>query len=155
MLTLNLLTFAVAPDVELRTQMAIDLIRSEEPDLVALQEVAQSSAVANRALVIAEATGYTFVWTPTEVDEDADYHGGPAVLSRWHITSQRIIDLPYLDFEGQVIRRAIQITADTPLGSIHLVGTHTTTSPDDERQVGQAAVGAESLLEVAGANPSF
>jgi len=154
-LTLNLLTFAVGPDVDLRTQMAIDLIRQEGPDIVALQEVAESSEVANRAEVIASATGYHFVWTATETDENADYHGGPAVLSRRPIDSQRIVDLPHLDFEGEVIRRAIQITAETPAGVVRFVGNHTTTNSDSQKKTDQVVAGVVGALADETASPLF
>ncbi len=154
-LTFNLLTFAVGPEVDVRTQMAIDLINKERPDLIALQEVAESSNTANRARVISEATGYFFVWTATEIDKDADYHGGPAVLSRWPITSKRIVDLPHLDFDGEVVRRAISITSETPAGDVRFVGTHITTNSDPTRQADQVVEGVRGLLGDSAPSPLF
>lgn len=154
-LTVNLLTFAVAPDEEARTQIVIDLIRRENPDLIALQEAGQSQQIENRAEVIAAATGYHFVWTSIGVDIDADYQGGPAVLSRWPILSQEIIALPHLSADGVVERKAIRVTSDTPMGAVNLVGIHTTPEPDEQHQIDQAVEGAELLARSLDQLPGF
>tara|TARA_R110002096_G_scaffold44526_4_gene120037 strand:+ start:19748 stop:20626 length:879 start_codon:yes stop_codon:yes gene_type:complete len=154
-LTLNLQTFAANPAVEVRTEMVIKYLRSEMPDLVALQEAAQSSEVENRAEAIAAAAGYEYVWTSADMNEPQDYRGGTAVLSRWPITQKEIVDLPFLGVEGEYQSRAILITADTPVGKVKMVGVHVTTIEAEDLKARQTIAGAALLVSALGAMPGF
>lgn len=154
-LTLNLQTFAANPAVEVRTEMVIKYLRSEMPDLVALQEAAQSSEVENRAEAIAAAAGYEYVWTSADMNEPQDYRGGTAVLSRWPITQEEIVDLPFLGVEGEYQSRAILITADTPVGNVKMVGVHVTTIEAEDLKARQTIAGAELLVGALGQMPGF
>ena len=154
-LTLNLQTFAANPAVELRTALVIDYLRLESPDLIALQEAAQSSEVSNRAQVIAAAAGYEYVWTSADSNEPLDYMGGTAVLSRWPIESQEIEDLPYLGLEGEYQARAIRITSQTPIGQVNFVGVHVSTIDAGNLKMDQTIAGANLLLKAQQALPGF
>lgn len=135
--------------------MVIDFLRVEAPDLVALQEAAQTTEIANRAQVIAEAAGYEYVWTSADMGEPEDYKGGPAVLSRWPIASQTIEDLRFDGRPGEYQSRAIRIVASSPFGPIAFVGVHVTTIDADNLQRDQILGGASLLLQEEHDQPSF
>src|SRR5687767_8494801 len=65
-LTMNLKTpLPSDASVDQRTQLVAQLIATEQPDVIALQEVTQSGSLANRAEVLGALTGYAWQWRRT------------------------------------------------------------------------------------------
>src|SRR5689334_22489162 len=65
-MTMNLRT-ALPSDatVDQRTALVAQLIETEHPDVVALQEITESLTMMNRGQALADATGYAWTWKLT------------------------------------------------------------------------------------------
>jgi len=139
-------------DVDERTQIVIDAINADQPDLIAMQEVVDSNSVPNRAEFIAAATGYHFVW---EQEYSAViYDEGIAVLSRWPILESEAIELPHLDlilFQRKVLRAQV----DAPQGPVDLYCTHMTVGGSEEQSADQAKAAFDFISARAGTTPAF
>lgn len=139
--------------VDERTQIVADLINEEQPDFVALQEVAESSTVSNRGEALTDATGYAIAW---EVTHDWSlYSEGPAVLSRHPIVWSGSVDLPHTDFFGTVQRKAVGVTAATPYGDVTFVSSHNTLDEDEGVQADQAAAAYDFVVQHTTGLPAF
>ena len=96
-----------------------DLIESQDPDIVVLQEVGRGWPIAGQAddlEWLARRLDMSYVWAPA-----ADGQFGNAILSRYPLTLDRIVRLPY--GEGPQERTAVGVTmgTDPPL---FVVGAH-------------------------------
>ena len=121
--TLNLQSGIVSSfTVDTRTQLVIDLIDNLQPDFVALQEVAQSLTLTNRAEVIAQATGYSWDWEIT--DDSLLGEEGVGVLTRGALVSREVIVLPNPKSFGSIVRVALGVTATTESGDVRVFSTH-------------------------------
>ena len=91
-MTVNLLTFVTGGSADERTQMVADAVIQRQPDVVALQEIAQSLTVSNRAEALAQLTGYAWGWQ--QAHDFGLYQEGTGYLSRWPVawTESRIGD---------------------------------------------------------------
>lgn len=112
----------VGPDGRRDMQRVVDLIRGQEPHVVALQEIdsrrRKASQVDAFAYLEEELGGHAHS-SRLMRGPGGDY--GHAVISRWPMSEARYHDLSYRQREP---RAAIEITAHTPRGPLHLVATH-------------------------------
>lgn len=151
--TINLQTFVLAGNAEERTQIVADAINALEPDVVALQEVAQSLTEDNRGEVLADLTGYQLAWS---IAHDAGvYQEGTAVLSRWPMTWQETVELPHGDLGGQAKRLTVGAGIDTPYGPVSFFSSHATLDSDEEKKADQAAASHALVLAHDGGEPAF
>ena len=153
-LTINLQNaWASSDHVNERTQIVIDFINTNLPDVVALQEVVETSSIPNRAEVIAAATGYEWRWhvthSPVVFDE------GVGLLSRWSIVWSDHADLPHLDLGGICTRATIGAHVDAPLGQLAIFSAHLTVDPDETVKADQAAAAYAFVEANTGPGPTL
>ena len=146
--TLNLLNpsnpLSPSADVEIRTQIVIDAMLDEQPDLVAFQEVVDSGTVPNRAEFIANATGYEWAWQKEY--SLVIYDEGIAVLSRTPILETESIELPHKDlvlFTRYVLGARVESSA----GPIDFYCTHMTVGGSEQESADQAAAAWAFITE--------
>ncbi len=154
--TLNLLNpsnpLSSSADVNVRTQLVIDAINAEQPDLIAFQEVVSSASVPNRAEFIANATGYEWAW---QMEYSAViYDEGIAVLSKWPIVDTASVELPHKDLV-LVTRFALGARVTTPAGPVGFYSTHMTVGGSEEQSADQAAKAYEFITQRSGTTPAF
>jgi endonuclease/exonuclease/phosphatase family metal-dependent hydrolase len=135
-LTVNLKT-ALPSDstADQRTALVAALIDAEQPDVVALQEITQSSSMANRGEVIASATGYALAWRETH--QLGIGQEGIGILTRGTIAWHDDKDLPHTELA--VLNRAVIGARVTVEGrSIELFATHLTVAGNVTDRADQA-----------------
>lgn len=137
-------------ELEPRLAMTIEQLRALAPDVVALQESSVTRRRGDVAARIAVALGLTHVHArATERVFGLRFLGrlivgvlgfveGPAVLSRFPITSAETIDLPRCQRRVDP-RVALRAEVRTPIGPITVVSTHTTRDDCQTRRVAELA----------------
>jgi endonuclease/exonuclease/phosphatase family metal-dependent hydrolase len=154
-MTVNLLTFITAGEAEARTAMVAQAINELEPDVVALQEIAESYDTSNRAEALAQATGYEWGW---EVAHDFGlYKEGTGFLSRWPVSWTDAITLPHGDLGGTVDRVTLGAGVQTPQGDIAFFSSHATLDSNESHKADQALAtwGLMNDHAPAGSMPAF
>lgn len=139
-------------DVEGRTQIVADLINAELPDLVALQEVTQNLTFANRAEVLAELTGYEWIWI--RAYNAVLFEEGIAVLARGTIGWSDDTDLPHPDL-SLFERRVLGVSAETEEGTATVYVTHMTTADNQTEKADQALTIWDFIAETLPGGPVF
>ncbi|HMR10775.1 MAG TPA: endonuclease/exonuclease/phosphatase family protein [Polyangiaceae bacterium] len=136
MVSFNLLHgFPSFTDLDKRTQMVIDYIKTQQPDIIAVQEVGRTPTLENRAKIIATAVGYHWDF---EVASGVGFvfEEGPGVLSRWPISSRKPLQLPHVN--GFEVRKALRVRIQSPFGGIDVTSTHLTTQDPENIKADQA-----------------
>jgi endonuclease/exonuclease/phosphatase family metal-dependent hydrolase len=121
-----------------------EIVRSSRSDIVMLQEVdnrTRRSGGVDQLSRLRELTGFHGVFGKT-----IDYDGGEygiGILSRWPITSWRLIQLPVEIADSAAraryeARGALAATIADPSGNIRVVNTHLDASRSDSNRVQQA-----------------
>ena len=130
----------VGLDFQRSEKRIADVIRSFDPDIVALQELdlgRRRSGSVDQAKIIAEELGFDRFFFP--VMRRAEEHYGDAILSRWPMQRKITMELPsekaFLFRENRGAQRA---EIATPSGRLNVVNTH-------------FGLGAAERLEQAGA----
>ena len=140
--TFNLRNGAIEGDVEPRSQIVIDAINAETPDLLCFQEVVQTNSIENVAASIAAGTGYDHRWQL--MNDAVAFEEGVAVLSRHPILEMEHVVLPHMDlviFQRIVLR----VRIDHPSGAIDLFCGHTTTSDVEVEKADQQKAALEFI----------
>ena len=104
-------------------QRVIDVVRSEGPDILILNEVDQGNprtAGAHQAGEIAEVLDMNLFFGPTE---ETSYYGN-AVLTRFEIVKARSVSLPQPKWLNAAKRGAAIVTVDIEGVQVLVVGTH-------------------------------
>jgi endonuclease/exonuclease/phosphatase family metal-dependent hydrolase len=117
-LTLNL--WGEQPPLERRMALAVEWLRTYQPDLIALQEVRQTPSVPNQAATLAAALGMQYhfaVATPWGDGEE-----GLAILSRLPIVGRGDVELPHATEKER--RILLWATVETPHGPLSAFTTH-------------------------------
>lgn len=113
-------------DQRLDLERIAGVIRASGADLVALQEVdkgAKRSGGVDQAAELARLTGMHAVYGPAMPFQGGQY--GDAVLSRWPITSSRVVDLPWKEGGQREPRVAVSATTNVPgAGAVEFISTH-------------------------------
>ena len=131
--------------LEERLAMTIEELRRLQPDVIALQEASDSRVYGNVPQRIADALGYRMIFTPaTErvfgfrpldwlVVTMMGFREGPAILSRFPISSWEVYDLPRCAhrLEPRVLLRA---EIEAPQGPVQIFSTHTARGDDCQIQ---------------------
>jgi endonuclease/exonuclease/phosphatase family metal-dependent hydrolase len=135
-------------ELESRLVMTIEQLRALDPDVVALQESSVTRRRGDVAARIARALGLVHVHArATERVFGLRFLGrlivgvlgfveGPAILSRFPITSAEIVDLPRCQRRVEP-RVALQANIQTPAGAIAVFSTHTTRDDCQTRHVAE------------------
>jgi len=100
----------------------VEFVRRHDPDIVALQEIDSRGHVELETaplVVLTQALGSHVVEARTIVAPDGNY--GHALISRWPLAPPILHDLSVRRREP---RFAIETTAETPAGRIHLAAVH-------------------------------
>jgi endonuclease/exonuclease/phosphatase family metal-dependent hydrolase len=139
-------------ELESRLAMTIAELRALQPDLVALQESAVTRRRGDVAARIAGALGLAHVharatervvWPPLLgrlIVGALGFAEGPAILSRFPITSAEIFDLPRCQRRRLDPRVALRADVQTPAGPIAVFSTHTTRDDCQTRRVAELAL---------------
>jgi endonuclease/exonuclease/phosphatase family metal-dependent hydrolase len=112
----------VGPDRSFNLGRVISLVQRYSPDIVALQEVDSRGGIPNRGLVfeqLAAALGPHSAEARLIVAADGDY--GHVLMSRWPLSDTVRHDI---SLERRERRAAIETTASTPYGPLHLIAAH-------------------------------
>ncbi len=128
--TLRLLSYNIegmkpGTDYSVRLQVIIQELKSLDPDILGLQEVAQHSASDNMAQTIADSlslhfnTEYYVYWQFTHTAYSS-YSEGIGIVSKWPVTTSGSQNLPVAVFPRKVLWNQIDIQG-TPL---HFFTTH-------------------------------
>lgn len=96
-----------------------DVIAAENPDILALQEVANWKAEEALVTLLAKRSAYEAVPAVTISADDGDY--GQLVLSRWPVRDVTIHDISISSYEP---RRLISLVSAAPTGDLHVLATH-------------------------------
>ena len=144
--TFNLLHgFPSFENLEQRTDIVVDWINTVQPDLLALQEAAQTATMMNRGEIIAQRTGYHWAWTKA-AGVPGVFEEGPGVLSRAPIAASEGIQLPHV-VNTFGVRSATRAEVDTAAGRVAMVSMHLGgDSPPDVVINADQATAAESFL---------
>ncbi|MBI2374287.1 MAG: endonuclease/exonuclease/phosphatase family protein [Deltaproteobacteria bacterium] len=131
-----------------RLAMVADGIVATQPDVVALQEVIRDDGQPSYAELLAQMTGYEWIWeltyrVPLFFDE------GLGVLSRWPIVWSESARLPHLDLVA-FSRRVLGARVRAPGGEFQLFCVHMTTDSNETIKADQAA----AVLDFIAAHPS-
>ncbi len=124
-------------NVDDRTQIVADLILDKQPDFVAMQEAAQLLLVQNRAEVLAEMTGYEYVWKKTH-EIPLVFEEGIAIMTRLPIEWSDREWLPHPEILGLFERSILGVRVSTELGEIYFYCSHMTTSNNSTEKADQA-----------------
>jgi len=118
-----------------------DVIRSVQPDIVALQEVDQKvkrSQSVDQPAQLAELTGMHVVFGANIPLQGGHY--GNAILSRFPITSHKNHLLPNVDNSEQRGVIEAMIATPAPLGPLVFLATHLDYRPDERERLASAKV---------------
>lgn len=96
-----------------------DEIAQVDPDILALQEVANRRAEDTLLSILAARTSYSAFPAVTMTAPDGDY--GQLVLSRWPVKESVAHDISVAPYEP---RRMISLMVDSPMGDVHVLATH-------------------------------
>lgn len=128
-------------DRKLDVQRIADVIRSVQPDIVALQEVDQNvkrSQSVDQPAQLAELTGMQVVFGANIPLQGGHY--GNAILSRFAITTHKNHLLPNIDNSEQRGVIEAMIEAPAPLGPIVFLATHLDYRVDESERLASAKV---------------
>jgi endonuclease/exonuclease/phosphatase family metal-dependent hydrolase len=133
---------AEGTDKKLDLERIAKVIRALEPDFVALQEVDNGTKRANgvdQATELAKLTNMHAFYGPAMPYDGGQY--GDAVLSRWPITSSRVVNLPWKKGGQREPRVAVSATTNLPNGGgpIEFISTHWDHTRDPADRDAQAA----------------
>lgn len=135
--TVRLLTWnlhaGIGPDGRYDLGRMVSLVQKHDPDIVALQEIDSRGRGASPFGFLAQALGSHAAEAKTIVAPDGYY--GHALISRWPLGEVAVHDLSVNKREP---RGAIETTAATPLGPLHLASVHLGLSWHERRE--QAAM---------------
>jgi endonuclease/exonuclease/phosphatase family metal-dependent hydrolase len=106
---------------EARQAAIVTTLRAASADLICLQEVWAEEGGPDQAAVLADALGMHHVRSATPYREGVAF--GNAVLSRWPITSTRVVVLPRPDGRPSH-RQAVVAHVESPRGDIPVISTH-------------------------------
>jgi endonuclease/exonuclease/phosphatase family metal-dependent hydrolase len=114
-------------------------------DVVLLQEVQDHPREgASRAARIGAKLGMQVVYAPARSLKNGATHG-LAVLSRWPITNQQIVELPLMNLHVATERRiALAVTIETPEGPLRVYDVHLDTRLDAADRLRQLQPVAEA-----------
>ena len=153
-LTVNIQNPLASPlHIDQRNQAVADLIVSQQPDFVALEEVTEGGLFGNRAEAIADLAGYNWVWEPTH--NFFVFEEGLAILSRWPIAFHDIVSLPHPDLFGLAVRSVLVAGAQTELGELQFFCSHWTIDKNEIVKADQAAAALEFIESLPSAWPGF
>lgn len=124
-------------NVDERTEIIADLILEKQPDFVALQEAAQLLFIENRAEVLAEMTGYEYVWKMTH-NIPLVFQEGVAVLTQLPIEWSDSDWLPHPELIGVLRRAVLGVRVTMGLGEMYFYCSHMTISDNPEKKADQA-----------------
>jgi endonuclease/exonuclease/phosphatase family metal-dependent hydrolase len=103
-----------------------EVIAEMSVDVVALQELdlgRRRSAGANQTKMIADQLGWYSHFHPAMRRDDEHY--GNSILSRYHLTFRRGVELPGRSpFFCRENRAALEVNIETNLGRVHIINTH-------------------------------
>jgi endonuclease/exonuclease/phosphatase family metal-dependent hydrolase len=118
----------------------IALIKSHDPDVIALQEIDSRRPRAEGAVepfvALKAALGTHGIDAKAIAAKDGDY--GQALISRWPILNAEIHDISYQEREP---RRAIRCEIHAPSGTVRVVATHLGLSIRERRGQAQTLLG--------------
>ena len=123
-------------------EQVIAVVKSIDPDIIALQEVDSRRKDRHPLERFEEALGHCGVGAAAITAVDGDY--GQAVLSRWPMTSTEVHDISVPNREP---RRAVASVVAAPCSSLWIVATHL------GLQWGERRFQAKRLAAIAGARP--
>lgn len=111
----------VGPDRRFDLARVLDLVRRHDPDILAVQEVdSRHTTEDDEAFaVLSQALGKHAAESRLITAPDGDY--GHMVISRWPISNTTYHDI---SLTGREPRAAIETTAETPFGPLHIVSAH-------------------------------
>ena len=154
-LTINLLNPLNPPSLngDQRIRIVADFINARQPDFVTSQEVVQSAIMSNRAEMLANLTGYFWVWEMTH-DVPYVFQEGISILSKWPIAWTGAVQLPHEEFGGITMgmftRSVMGIAAEVLGYNINVFCSHMTIADDELKKADQAA----AILDFMTAHPS-
>lgn len=106
-----------------RIPAALDVIRSD-PDLSSADILSLQEADDRAVETLASSLGMDAAWYPAAVHRRTGRPFAPAVLSRWPITTHRVLDLPHPGLHG-LRRVAVQARVERPGGKeLEIVAVH-------------------------------
>jgi endonuclease/exonuclease/phosphatase family metal-dependent hydrolase len=122
------------------------VIRAENPDFVALQEVDKGTtrvSGVDQLAELARLTNMHAVYGAAMPYQGGEY--GDAVLSRWPVKSSRVVPLPHTPGPQHEPRTAVSATTDLPAGAgpVELISTHW----DHTREPSDRLIQAEKVNE--------
>ena len=136
--TIRVLTYNIhhgqGEDGKIDLERIARVIKSVDPDLVALQEIdedTERSSGVDQAAVLGELTGMHAVFGEAMPYDGGSY--GEAVLSRWPIVSFKSHALPYQDGHEPRAALAVRVKPDKGLPELFFVGTHLCHQSDQTR----------------------
>ena len=116
----------VGLDFQRSEKRIADVIRSFDPDIVALQELdlgRRRSGSVDQTKIIAEDLGFDRFFSPAM--SRGEEHYGDAILSRWPIQRKITMELPSEKaFLFRESRGALRVEIETPLGRVNVVNSH-------------------------------
>jgi endonuclease/exonuclease/phosphatase family metal-dependent hydrolase len=134
-LRLKVLSYNIHRGIGFNRRKKVDriaaVLRTIQPDIVALQEVENARAAApdsEQLAYLAAQTGMTPIPGPTLFKKEGDY--GNAVLTRLPIREVRRHDI---SFSGREPRGLIDVELNPPLGSLRILTTHLGLKTDERR----------------------
>jgi endonuclease/exonuclease/phosphatase family metal-dependent hydrolase len=137
-----------------RTAIVADFIDTVQPDVIAVQEVGQTPTLPNRAQVLADLTGYEWVWEKAS-GVSFVFEEGPGILSRWPIVASEAVELPHPGLVGFEVRKAVGAWIATPHGQIVVFSAHLTTQDDETIKADQALTAYERVRAGVTDRPGF
>jgi endonuclease/exonuclease/phosphatase family metal-dependent hydrolase len=115
--------FPAHANIDVRSDMVASFINEVKPDFVSLQEVSEGPVLANRAELIAGATGYDWMWGPAS-GVDFVFTEGPGILSKRPIKSSEVFELPRPIIDNTIDRVLVKATVDNDCGEVSMFSTH-------------------------------
>lgn len=137
-LTFNLRTGSLfVPNVEDRANAVRSFIQSQQPDVVALQEVSSRTGIhSNIGKTLARQTDYELRWKATH-RIPLLYEEGIAILSRWPIEWSGARKLPNPEAVNIITRAVLGARVKHPHRSFEVFVTHLTTAKDPQSKIEQ------------------
>lgn len=122
-------------------QRIADVIAAADPDILALQEVANRKAEDSLLSLVHARNSYEAVPAATISTPDGDY--GQLVLSRWPVRDVTVYDISVAPYEP---RRLVSLITRTACGDLHVLATHLGLRFSERRA--QAAILCESARSI-------